>query len=279
MKVLFLDDSFQKNKNYLGYGGFCVDESQIRTLIEDILTLKHDFEIPRWVILKWSPSPKHFLRTKFTGSRQKLNREVVNLLHKHNATIICAVHDLNECYGVRLYNWDFKHTRLWATKQQFKFISERFEAPYLLASGDSGLVIADHYSDIEGEISLIREATLDFEHGTRFRKFEKLCMPPLTAIPRYCSPLQIADIIVGVITASLSNSKYGLELLEEVSKLFLINPHEGATSFASTFSSAVLGFGLTLFPPGFRTKGIELFQELDRKYIYTSAGLEVRGSQ
>jgi hypothetical protein len=276
MKVLFLDDSFQRRPNYLGYGGFSIDESGVRVLIEDILALKSEFNIPRWVNLKWSPGPKHFLRTKFTGNRRELNRRVINLLDKNNTTVICAVHDLNSCYGIRLHNWDFERTRLWATKQQFKFIAERFETPCLSVSGDSGLIIADHYSDVEGENSLIREATVDFERGTGFREFQKICLPPLTATPSDFSPLQVADITVGVIVASLARSRYGLELFEDVAKLFLRDPHENAISFSSLLSAAVLGFGLKLFPPDFRTRGRELFEGLDRKYIYTDEGLKLK---
>lgn len=260
----------------MGYGGFCVDDSDIGTLVEDILALKNDFGIPWWVDLKWSPSPRHFLRAEFDGNRQDLNRKAINLLHKHNATVICAVHDLNDCYGVRLYNWDFEQTRLWATKQQFKFIAERFEAPYLLTSDDSGLVIADHYSNVVGEKSLIKEASKDFKYGTGFRQFQKICMAPLVAAPRDCPPLQLADIVVGVVVASLAGNKYGLELFEDIARLFLRDPHEDAISFVSLFSSSVLGFGLKLFPPDFRTRGSELFEELDRKYVYSSEGLELK---
>jgi len=256
----------------LGYGGFSIDESEVRTLISDIIAIKSEFGIPRWVNLKWSPSPRHFLRTKFTGDRQELNRKIIGLLYKHNAVIICAVHDLNDCYGVRLYNWNFERTRLWATKQQLKFIAERFKTPHLSASGDNGSVIADHYSDIEGEKSLIREASEALEYGTDFRVFQKICMPPLTATPSDCPPLQVADITVGVIVSSLAGNRYGLELFEDVATLFLKNPHEGVTSFASVLSSAVLGFGLTLFPKSFRLKGIDIFKELDLKYVYTNDG-------
>ncbi len=47
-------------------------------------------------------------------------------------------------------------------------------------------------------------------------------------------------------------------------------------SFASSLPSTVLGFGLKLFPSSFGIKGTELFQELNRKYTYTSEGLEVK---
>lgn len=271
MKALFLDDSYQKEKNYLGFGGFCIDESKIRILIEDILNLKSEFNIPRWVILKWSPGPKHFLRTKFTGDRQELNNKAIQLLHKHDATIICAVHDLNDCYGVRLHQWDFKRTRIWATKEQFRFISERYETPYL--SIDNGLIIVDHYSDVEGETSLIREASLDFERGTKYRKFQKICMPPLTSTSRDCSPLQIADIVIGVVVSSLAKNYYGLRIFEEVAKLFLKDPRESSSTFTLTFSRAIMGFGLKLFPPNFGCAGTELFEHLDKKYKWTDKGL------
>jgi hypothetical protein len=276
MKMLFLDDSYQRRAHYLGYGGFGVDVSEVGALVGDILSLKNEFGVPSWVDLKWSPSPRHFLRAEFTGNRQELNRRAINLLNEHNATIICAVHDLNECYGVTLYNWDFERTRLWATKQQFKFIAERFETPYLSSNDDNGMMFADHYSNVVGEKSLIKEASEHFKYGTGFRDFQKICMPPFTAAPRDCSPLQIADVVVGVVVSSLAGNRYGLELFEDVAKLFLRDPNEDAISFASILSSAVLGIGLKLFPPGLRDKGIALFEELDRKYIYTNEGLKLR---
>jgi hypothetical protein len=208
-------------------------------------------------------------------------REAIRILNDHNATIICAVHDLNNCYGVTLYDWDFERTRLWATKEQLKFIAERFERPYLSTCVEYGLVIADHYGSFKGQTSIIEQVSYDILGGTRYRQFEKLCMLPVTTVSRYCPLLQMADIVVGIVVASLANSSYGLNLFEDVAKLFLRDPHEDVTYSPSTFSDAVLGFGLTLFPPSFRVKGLELFEQtaLDYKYICTSKGLEQRTFQ
>lgn len=276
MKILFLDDSYQGKNEYLGFGGFCIDESQIKTLIQEILNLKDSYYIPHDIELKWSPPPDHYLRTHFVGLRKNLYRDAIHILYNHDVKIICAVHDLKECYGIKLHNWNFERTRLWATKQQVKFIAERFERPILSNGTEYGLIIADHYSSIEGERSLIKEASDTFQEGTNFRKFEKLCIPPLTSDPKNCSPIQLADIIIGIVVASISGNRFGLDLFEDVAKLFLSDPHEEAISFASLMSSAIFGFGLMLFPPGFRSKGNDLFKELDKKYIFDTRGLRIR---
>ena len=67
MKLLFLDDSFQSGKKYLGNGGFCVDSSQVRDLANAVTALKRKFRIPESVELKWSPNPKHYLREEKRG--------------------------------------------------------------------------------------------------------------------------------------------------------------------------------------------------------------------
>lgn len=274
MHVLFVDDSYRSGEKYLGHGGFCIPDSQVSQLTRDIAELKDRFGIPQNVELKWSPGPGHYLNTKFKGSREQLWLNAIEILHKHNAHILCAVHDLKDCYGVTLWGWSHEQTRLWTTKQQLKYISERFEQPYLLMCDDEGLIIADEYGGRKGQASITEQASRDIARGTKYRQFEKLCILPLTTNSRYCPPLQLADITIGVTVASLAGSHFALRFFERLSKLYLLDPHERAISFASTFSSAVLGFGLTLFPQTFRARGLELFRELDSKYIYTSEGLQ-----
>lgn len=272
MRVLFLDDSYQKfNRNsLLGYGGYWLDAECIKPVTKGISDLKERYGIPPDVDLKWSPDRNHYLRTKFRGKRHNLYTDAITLLIENNARVLCAVHHLDSCYGVRLYNWDYKRTRLWATKQQCKFIAERFESVCLSESNQTGIIIADHYSDFEGETSLIKDIGIDFENGTTYCSFDGLCIPPLTATPQHCTPLQLADVIVGIIVSALTENRYGLALFEDVAKMFVLNPHKSATSFASTFSSGVLGWGLKLFPSSFASTGWYLFRDLDKRYIYTS---------
>lgn len=276
MKILFLDDCFRSDKNYLGHGGFCINEEDVNSLCEDLLKLKQKFGIPYHIELKWSPSRDHFLRTNFRGDRQQIYTELIGLLHKHDASIISAVHDLNDCYGVRKYNWDLNRASLWATKQQFKFISERFEKPILESSDDYGIIIADKYSDNRGEIAILKDIFEAVTFGTEYRRFNRICMNPIMAISDYCPPIQFSDTIIGIIVSALSNSQYAQNHFENLMNLFLKNPHEGSLSFVSTISSSILGYGLILFPRRFRSKGIELFRRPDEKYIYTNDGIKER---
>jgi len=278
MHILFLDDSYNKQQKYLGHGGFCIQDSQIGQLTKEIEALKKSYGIPLDVELKWSPAPSHYLNTKFAGSRQRLYKDAIEILYNHNVNVICAIHSLKDCYAVKSYGWDSEQTRIWATKQQLKYISERFEKPYLSICGDCGLIIADEYGGgSERQSSITEQVSWDISSGTRYRQFEKLSIHPLTTISKYCPPLQLADLVIGIVVSSTAGSNYALRLFEKVAKLFLVDPFERSILFACTFSCAVLGFGLTLFPQDFRIeKGRKLFNELDARYIYTPEGFKER---
>lgn len=276
MKFLFLDDSFQRDKNYLGYGGFCIDESEVVNLTAGVTDLKRRLGIPEPIELKWSPSPRHYLRATFRGGRQQLYKTCIELLRDHGACVVCVVHSLDDCYGKALYGWDTRRTILWATRSQLKFLAERFEKPYLSISDDKGLMISDQSGDRREESTLLEDISNTLRSGTQFRQFERICMPPLMTDSQFCLPLQLADIVVGIIVSALADNRYGMELFEDVAMLFMKNPHERAISFASTVSGSVLGYGLILFPVSFRPRGLELFREIDSRYIYTSEGVEER---
>jgi hypothetical protein len=271
MKFLFLDDSYQKNAKLLGHGGFCVDAAILKELISDITDLKRRYKIPQRVELKWSPDPHHFLRTEFKYKRSDLYRECIGILDKWDTPIICSIHSLSDCYGYKLHGWDLNDTKLWAAQEQFKYISERFEKPYLSSTKSFGLIVADNFADKDSERTLIRELSSCLTHGTEYNRFEKICMTPLMVNSVYNLPLQIADIVIGIIVSSFADNHYGLELFDDVGKLFFKNPHEGALSFASTFTSSVIGYGLKVFPSDLKKKARSLLKELDKKYFYTSS--------
>ena len=109
-----------------------------------------------------------------------------------------------------------------------------------------------------------------------FQKFNKICLTPLTISSKYSPFIQIADLIIGITVGSLANNIYALKLFDDISLLFLKNPHKGAIGFDSTVSSSVIGFGLILFPRNFKIRGMELFEQIDKKYIYTDKGIKER---
>jgi len=248
MRVLFLDDSLAKQERYLGYGGFCVDDRLIRELDEALDEVKERHGVPRRVELKWSPPPRHFLRTKFKGVRQDLYRDVIDTLATHQARVLCAVHSLSDCYGVQLYDWSVERTTLWAAKQQLQFLAERFEANDLEVYHEEGLIISDRYGDRGGEDDLIRDFSFTMIVGTGYSDFERIALPPLMADSQHFNLIQAADVVTGVIVSTLGGSHYGAELFEDVARLFVTDPHHGAAAFGCMFSVGVLGYGLKLFP-------------------------------
>lgn len=281
MKLLFIDDSTQhdqkdKHKEYLGWGGFCIDAENIKELNNEFYTIREHYGIPHNVELKWSPGKKHFFREniEIKHSRQKLFKDILSLLLKYNTTIICAVHDINECYAKKYYNWDTNKTRLWASEQQYKYIIERIEKPYLEENHDIGLIIADHYSDSKNELNLLNKSKFYIEEGTEYQKFNRICLCPLTTSSKNSSFIQISDLVIGITVGCLANNKYALELFDDIALLFLKNPYKDDKQFVSTISGATLGIGLILFPRKFKGKGMELFNKVDEMYFYTEKGIE-----
>jgi len=278
MRFLFIDDSRQKdqkneNKEYVGYGGFCIDAIKVKSLNADFYTIREEYNIPRNIELKWSPDKDHFLNKKFKGNREELFKKILLLLSKYDASILCAVHDINECHGIKLYGWKINQAILWATMEQFKYLVERFEKPYLEENDDIGLIIADHYSNRKEESNLIKQSKFYINHGTEFQKFNKICLTPLTTSSKDLPFIQIADLIIGITVGSLANSMHALKLFDDISVLFLKNPYKGDIGFVSTISGSVIGFGLKLFPRNFIIRGMDLFNQIDKKYIYTDKGI------
>lgn len=84
MYMLFVDDSYASKNNFLAYGGFCVNASQVQDLSRDITLIKERHKIPASVELKWSPDPKHYFRTgQFKGNRQVVFTEVFGALTQY----------------------------------------------------------------------------------------------------------------------------------------------------------------------------------------------------
>jgi hypothetical protein len=274
MRILFLDDSFDQANGYLAYGGVAVSGEKVRDIHDAINAVKSDHGVPLAVELKWSPPPNHFLRAKkLKGSRHDLYKDVLGVLSQFDARVLCAVHSLNDTYGVKLHGWSSEDASIWAAKQQLKFLAERFETNDLERYDDQGLIISDRYGSRAGEADLIRNFSFDMIMGTEYNQLKRIQLPPLMADSKHTNLIQAADLVTGIIVATLRDSQYGVQLFEDVARLFVFNPHHGSVAFASTFSFAVLRYGLKLFPTGFRPKGLAHFKPLDEKFVVTKEGI------
>lgn len=271
MKVLFLDDSYHKVRKYIGSGGFCLDARSVRPLSDDLCDLKRKYRIPYDVEIKWSPPPNHYFRTKFRGSRSSLYRDAIALLAKHNAHLLCVVHGLKHCYGVKMHNWRYEKARRWVVAEQLKFLAERFQKTYLEPEDKHGFIVSDSYASREGEDSIINSVTSDVLSGTFFQKLDRIALSPLMTDSKYCFPVQIADIVVGIVVSYLTGGQYAVELIDCLAPLFAFNPHPGSVCFGSTYMASVGGVGLKLFPAQeMRKECAEMLDALDAKYIVTS---------
>lgn len=270
MKILFLDDSFLSTSSLLGYGGFVVDAHAVRSLSDDLCEVKRQKRIPLTVELKWSPSAKHFLRSSFKGSRHELYKEALNLLKKYDARLFCIIHDVSQCYGVRIHGWNLDQTKIWASKEQMKYLSERFQHTILSNNNDVGIIISDNYESRKGEEAITKQATFDLQKGTMFQKLDRISTIPLMADSKYCYPIQLADLVTGITVAYFCEGKYASELFPEIAKLFAYDRHLKSTSFVSTFTASVLGVGIKLFPFELKKKMKKQLDALDNKYLISS---------
>jgi hypothetical protein len=269
MKLLFLDDSFSRHSWFFGFGGFCIDSSELRALGADLAKLKSRLGVPSEVEVKWSPGPDHFLRTRFAGVRHELYRSAISLLAQHGAKVICAVHALKECYGVSLHGWSQARAKQWAAKQQLRFVAERFDRPYLETHKAEGMIVCDQFGSRYEESVVTRQFSADLLTGTEFSKMEHIVHVALMTESKYSPAVQLADIVIGAVTSAIAGGRYGIALFDEIAPLFVWNPHERAIDFASMLSSAVIGFGLKIFPRGIERQAAELFKNVDRVYVVT----------
>lgn len=269
MKLLFLDDSFSRESWFCGYGGFCIDSAVLRSVTTDLVEVKSQFGIPPWVELKWSPGPDHYLRTRFRGVRHELYRAAIRILDRRDARVICAVHALRECYGVSLHGWGRARAAQWAAKQQLRFIAERFDRPYLQSQSEDGMIICDQFGTRDEDSIVAGQFSADMLFGTEYSKMEHIVHVALMTESKHSPAVQLADIIVGVVTSALAGGKYGLALFDEIAPRFLWNPHERAIDFTSTLSSAVIGFGLKVFPKSVERRAQMLFRSVDPAYVVT----------
>ena len=264
MKFLFLDDSKQKikgkNWEYVGYGGFCIDSRYLRQLECDYYDIRKKYKIPQDIELKWSPNKHHFLNKEFTGNRNALFEEIIDLLKKYHIRIICAVHDINECYRIILQKWSIEKTYLWAISEQLKFLIKTYEIHYLEDNDDIGLIIADHYGNKKGEHDLIAQSKEFIKQGTEFHRFSRICITPLTVSSKDSPFIQIADIVVGITVGSLANNRYALNLFDKISRLYLRKSDEDIKHSQFPIYELVLDYGLKLFPENFREKGNNIFK-------------------
>ena len=263
MHLLFLDDSHRRKDNLLGIGGYSIALDQAKALAKGLLGVKRKHGVPPDVEIKWSPPKNHWLKSHFAGKRAELYTDVLSLLGKHNATVFSVVHVLDECYGPVKHGWKKTRTLAWAARQQLKFVAERFHRPYLTRLDSAGFIVMDQFHSRTEEEEIIKTVSITLQFGSRFEKFERICLNPLTASSVNSPQIQVADVVAGVVVGALAGSAYAVDQFSELIPRFLFNP---PSTSVGTFSKAVSGYGLKVFPTSETSVGLNLLSRFDDEW-------------
>jgi len=245
----------------------------LRPLLKGFRALKTQFKIPQDVELKWSPDRKHYLRTKLKD-RTGLYLAVLKLLIKHNVRCLCAIHHLQECYGMKLHGWTIDQAKSWAAKTQIEWLAERFQSPLLVRTSSKGLLIIDRMSHGTDEKETIRSLEADLLYGTGYQQLTNITLNLMPADSCICAPLELADLIIGVAVSWFGGGKWSEPLFPELIPQFLYKYYEQANvKFAANPSTVILGYGLKLFPDTLLKTGRKRFKELDERFLFTETGV------
>ena len=271
MQILFLDDSARDG--LIGMGGFALDAAQCRNFSLALRIVKKRHKVHTAVELKWSPPRDHFLRTEFAGKREDLNRDAISLLETHGATVFAAVHVTSECHGPKDYGWDHERTRAWAFEEQLKYLAERFQRPFLEGLDDIGLIICDEFHRRADEGEIIQNFSSILNSGTQFARLDRLVANPLTASSINSDHLQIADLVSGVVVGGLVGSSYAIDQMPGLFERFLLNPFTDETLVACTYTRAVTGYGIKVFPGSQADLTKELLEPYNSVHHVTMSGI------
>lgn len=263
MHLLFLDDSHRRKENLLGIGGYSIALDQAKELAKGLSEVRRKHGVPPDVEIKWSPPKNHWLKSHFAGKRAELYTDVLSLLGKHNATVFSVVHVLDECYGPVKHGWKENRTLAWAARQQLKFVAERFHRPYLTRLDSAGFIVMDQFHSRTEEEEIIKTVSITLQFGSRFEKFERICLNPLTASSVNSPQIQVADVVAGVVVGALAGSAYAVDQFSELIPRFLFN---APSSSVGTFSKAVSGYGLKVFPTSETSVALNLLSRFDDEW-------------
>jgi len=177
---------------------------------------------------------------------------------------------------VNLHGWSRAEATLWAAKQQLRFLAERFDKPFLKQANSHGMIICDEFSTREEDAQVAKHFSVDMLLGTYYSTMERIPHVAMMTESKHSPPLQVADLIVGVVTSAIAGSRWGRALFEDVAVQMLWNPHVHSVSFACSLSAGVLGYGLKVFPNKLTPAAESLFSDLNKIYIVNNSGVKRR---
>lgn len=229
MNILFIDDTEQFAKKYVGIGGVIFHDDSIEGLCNLFRYKKKVHGIPDNEEIKWSPRRDSWIHKNLVeGKRLSAYSDILDLLNSFGGKVIVAIVQRDES----------KQSSTEAKWNCIEFITERFQF-YLQSHEDKGgLIIADFPGSGTEEKQLLQDYYQLLDKGTRYVQPSNIVMNLLTTESHLNPPLQVADLVVGITTGMCTPHRdYPTQYWNILKRNFHRNQ-----------SGKVMGCGLKIFP-------------------------------
>ena len=229
MNILFVDDTEQLNKKYVGIGGVILHDDYLNDLFSLFKQKKASHGIPPQEEIKWSPRKNSWIAKNLIGEKRiSAYSDILGLVGSFKGKLIVAVVQRDA----------LKQSLIEAKWECIEFVTERFQF-YLQAHEDrKGLIIADFPGSGKEEKKLLQDYYQLLENGTKYVKPSNIVMNLLTTESHLNPSLQVADLVVGITTGMCTpQRRYALQYWDIVKRNFHRNQN-----------GEVMGCGLKVFP-------------------------------
>jgi len=229
VNILFIDDTEQLKKQYVGVGGVILPDDSINTLCTLFKRRKKSHGIPAEVEIKWSPPKSSWLRRNLIDEdRISAYSDILDLLRAFNAKVIVAVVQRDE----------LKQSVIETKWKCLKFVTERFQFFLQEHEDRNGIIIADFPGSGKEEKELLQKYYQLLEKGTHYVNPKNIAMNLLTTESHLNPALQLADLVVGITTGMCTPRRgYALPYWDIVKHTLHCNQN-----------GDVMGCGLKIFP-------------------------------
>jgi hypothetical protein len=229
VNILFIDDTEQFNKGYVGIGGVIFHDEYINSLFSSFNQKMALHNIPSDVEIKWSPPKGSWIaQNLLNDSRVSAYSDILGLISPFKGKIIVAV----------VQTGAPTHNPVEAKWDCIKFVTERFQF-YLQTHDDKkGLIIADFPGSRKEELQLLQDYHKLLKDGTKYVKPSNIIMNLLTTESHLNPGLQVADLVVGITTSMCTPQR------DYASKYWSLLKRD----FHRSQGGEVMGCGLKVFP-------------------------------
>lgn len=225
MNILFIDESEQSKKQYIGVGGLIIKDDSISNLCALFKRNKEKHGIPEEVEIKWAHSwlRKHQIEEQMISAYS----DILNLIESFNAKIIVAVIKNENTQDTTEAKW-----------KCLEFVTERFQFFLQGQQNSDGIIIADFPGSGKEEKELLLRYYRLLDKGTYYVKPKNIVMNLLTTESHLNPVLQLADLVVGITTCMCTpGRKYTLPYWNLIRRNLHCNR-----------DGQVIGCGLKIFP-------------------------------